>query len=415
MDCNLEYLFQTLDSVLHDKPVPQPPADIDWERYFTAASAGEVIFLLYNKLDELQGQERPPQDRMQWLKYYSMQSGMKRLQCYDLLAKLLNAAEKRGIRVLVFKGPVLANLYPQPMMRNSCDMDIYVDPKDLPELERLMVELGYVKNQEHSKDCVPVYMYEKILLVEAHCRLYEDYEGKRIDMLESMDLTRQDHQVSMEVCGLPVTTLGYEEHLIFLMFHLIKHISYNGCSLKTIIDIVLYVNAYLEQIDLKSFWSRMKQLGYDTFCRTLFSIGCYYFGMRQDIFIDDSYSENIAVGTMEHLYATGILKYTLVKQEEDRRAASIAFQSLQGKEDKKVGTFRMWVKTFFPSSKDLSFRYMYARKHPSLVWVAWIHRAFNNLTIRFLSKEHTQDMVGDMRLAKQKLALLKELDLMHKD
>ena len=59
---------------------------------------------------------------------------------------------------------------------------------------------------------------------------------------------------------------------------------------------------------------------------------------------------------------------------------------------------------------------MYARKHPTLVWAAWIHRAFNNLTVRFGHKDDERiSMMEDMKLANQKLSLLKELDLMRKD
>lgn len=160
----------------------------------------------------------------------------------------------------------------------------------------------------------------------------------------------------------------------------------------------------------------MKQLKYETFCRTLFSIGCYYFGMTKEIFVDNSYSENIAVSMMQQLYYTGILKSNLEKKKDDRRAASIAFQSVYGKEDKKVSKGRIWLKTLFPSSKDLSFRYMYARKHPALVWVAWIHRACNQLTIRFGNQDVEQlNMAVDVKLANQKLSLLKDLDLARKD
>ncbi len=416
MDVNVEYLLRLLHSVLYDEPVPEMGKEVDWDGLITAAGMGEVVTLLYKKLNELTGENRPAEAKLQWLRDYSMTRGMRRLQNYALLAQVLNKAEERKIQVIVFKGPILGNLYPEPMLRASCDIDIYVEPKDLGAMEQLLVEFGFAKNEEHSKDVVPVYLYGTMMMLEVHCCLYEDYTGKRIELLKKMDLTNSNKLVKMNVCGMDVTTLGYEEHLIFLMFHLIKHISYSGCSLKTIIDIVLYINAYVDKIDKEDFWKKMKQLNYDNFCRTLFSIGCYYFDMTKDIFIDGSYSENVAKTTMLHLYETGILKASSKGKEEDRRAASIAYQSLQGKEDKKISKFRMWKKTFFPSSKDLSFRYMYARKHPSLVWIAWIHRAFNNVSVRFMSKNDEQvNMVNDIKLANRKLSLLKELDLMKKD
>ena len=416
MDVNVEYLLRLLHSVLYDEPVPEMGNEVDWDGLISAAGMGEVVTLLYKKLNQLTGENRPDEAKLQWLRNYSMMRGMQRLQSYALFSDVLKRAEEQSIQVIVFKGPVLGNLYPEPMMRSSCDIDIYVEPKDLKSMEQLLVEFGFKKNEEHSKDVVPVYLYEKMLMLEVHCCLYEDYTGKRIDLLNKMDLTNPNKLIKMNVSGMEITTLGYEEHLIFLLFHLIKHISYSGCSLKTIIDIVLYINAYIDKIAKEDFWKKMKQLNYDNFCRTLFSIGCYYFGMTQEIFIDGSYSESVAKTTMLHLYDTGILKVSAKGKEEDRRAASIAYQSLQGKEDKEISKLRMWKKTFFPSSKDLSFRYMYARKHPSLVWIAWIHRAFNNISVRFISKNDAHvNMMEDIQLANRKLSLLKELDLMKKD
>lgn len=416
MNADVKYLLCLLKSVLYNETPPVPTEENDWDNIFVAAGAGEILTLLYKKIEELPLDKQPDAEKMIWLKNFSMQTGMKKLQCYDLLAQLLQEAEKRDIKVIVFKGPILATLYPEPLLRNSCDLDIYVEPKDLAAMEKLVVSLGYEKNIKHSKECVPVYVYSNILMLEVHCRLYEDYTGKRIDLLEAMDLTREDTRIQVNACGLDVVTLGYEQQLVFLIFHLVKHISYNGCTLKTIADIVLYINTYIKDIDKVAFWNKMKQLKYEIFCRTLFSIGCYYFGMTKEIFVDNSYSENIAVSMMQQLYYTGILKSNLEKKKDDRRAASIAFQSVYGKEDKKVSKGRIWLKTLFPSSKDLSFRYMYARKHPALVWVAWIHRAFNQLTIRFGNRDVEQlNMAVDVKLANQKLSLLKDLDLARKD
>ena len=221
MNTNIEYVWKLVDSVLNDKTVPKPPENVDWGMVTKAAGAGDVYSIIYNKLNELQGEDRPPESQMEYHRNYVMRTGMMKLQRYDLLFLLLEEAKKRKIEVVVFKGPILGELYPEPMLRSSCDVDLLVNPKDLLSFEALLVELGYQKNEEHSKESVPVYIYKNILMIEAHCRLYEDYTGKRIQMLENMELDRPDKRIRMKACGLELTTLGYEEHLIFLLFHLI--------------------------------------------------------------------------------------------------------------------------------------------------------------------------------------------------
>ncbi|MDE7424749.1 MAG: nucleotidyltransferase family protein [Lachnospiraceae bacterium] len=415
METNIQYLLMLLDSVINDKITPIPPKNIDWNKVWTAARAGEVATLLYSKVNQLEEEHRPSEDIWNIIKYYAIQCGSMNLQKYEKLYQVLEEGKKRNISIIVFKGPVLGELYPESMLRNSCDIDIYVKPEELEKMEDLLGDMGFYKYEEHSKKYVPVYCFDNLLVIEAHCRLWEDYESKTIDKLEKMNLLNPETLVHTTACGLSMTTLGYEEHLVFLMFHLIKHISYNGCSLKTIIDIVLYINHYIKYIPKKNFWKKMEELGYDTFCKVLFNIGCRYFGLTKEVFLDNSYSEKLAEKMLEKLYGTYILKADL-GDEGERIAASIAFQSYNHSEGKKVGKFRMIQKTLFPSAKDLSFRYMYARRHTSLVWIAWIHRALNQVGARLTHRTEEQiDMVRNVKLANQKLSLLKEMKLMEKD
>ena len=416
MNSNVEYILKLLHSVLYDEPAPIPDDDMDWLSALSVAGMGEVHTIIYKKISELPKEKQPDDGLMGWLREQTFRIGMEKLQFYDLVSRILKEAKKQGIQVVLFKGPVVADLYPEPMLRKSCDMDMYVDPKSLKAFEKILVDFHFEKNIEHSKDVVPVYVLNKKFMIEAHCCLFEDYEGKRIEMLKEMDLTNKDRLVELSVSGLDITTMGHEDHLVFLLFHLIKHITYSGCSLKTIIDIALFVNAYGDQINKASFWEKMKMLGYENFCCTLFSICVRYFGMKKDFLLDDTYSDSVAEVSLARMYEVGILKDGASDQGEDRRAYSIVYQSLQGKEDKKISKIRMWKKTFFPGHKDLSFRYMYARKHPSLVWIAWIHRGFNQLSVFFVKdKAQAANVSKDMKLANRKLALMKELDLMNKD
>ena len=49
---------------------------------------------------------------------------------YMILRKLLKSAKDRGITLVVFKGCILANLYPNYTYRLSSDTDIFVEEHD---------------------------------------------------------------------------------------------------------------------------------------------------------------------------------------------------------------------------------------------------------------------------------------------
>ena len=159
MDKNVDYLLRLLKSYLYDEPVPVPEEDLDWDLVIKAAAAGEVISLIYKKLNELPQENRPSEEMMGRLKDFSSKRGFEKIYQYNIYAQILQIAKERGIPVISFKGAVLADLYPEPFLRNSCDIDLYVDPPYLKDMEQLLVELGFVKNEEHSKECAKLQQF----------------------------------------------------------------------------------------------------------------------------------------------------------------------------------------------------------------------------------------------------------------
>jgi hypothetical protein len=63
---------------------------------------------------------------------------------YQALAGVLEEAQRRGLPLLIFKGPVLCEtLYPRPDLRSFFDLDLLVRKEDLPQTEQMLVDLGY--------------------------------------------------------------------------------------------------------------------------------------------------------------------------------------------------------------------------------------------------------------------------------
>lgn len=67
--------------------------------------------------------------------------------------KTLNYLKQSGIQVVLLKGVVLKNYYPQADLRTMGDVDILVHEQDLESVHQLLTSLGYVKrpgtNEKH--------------------------------------------------------------------------------------------------------------------------------------------------------------------------------------------------------------------------------------------------------------------------
>lgn len=101
---------------------------------------------------------------------------------YKNIRQVLEKAKECGVQLIVFKGCVLANLYPEYVRRYSCDTDLFVYREQKEQALDLLLELGYLINEQHSNAEVTVLVREQTQhVIELHICLWEDYEGKRLD------------------------------------------------------------------------------------------------------------------------------------------------------------------------------------------------------------------------------------------
>ena len=69
----------------------------------------------------------------------------KQIKQYVQLRNVLRATDQQFI--VFFKGPVLADLYPNYLERSSSDTDIWVPEGQYAKTEQSLLDLGYVKNE----------------------------------------------------------------------------------------------------------------------------------------------------------------------------------------------------------------------------------------------------------------------------
>ena len=175
---------------------------------------------------------------------------------YQAIRLVNEESKKRNLKFVFFKGVVLADLYPQYTERVSCDSDILVTDEEKDAAEQLLRDCGYTKDDKDSKKHVQVYINRKFdHTIELHTRLWEDYEGPRVEVVKSLKLSSPQKNIKVNACGIEVYTLAPREHLIYQIFHIIKHFSLNGIGVRYLIDITLFINKNFASL-LKYFLQR---------------------------------------------------------------------------------------------------------------------------------------------------------------
>lgn len=401
------------NAMSESEPVDVDCTDIRWEDVFEIAIRNQLIPFLYDPVERLAAQYPIPKDLLRGWKQVAIRSMLEEYDKYRALKLLLHEAEKENIKFIIFKGAVLASLYPKYYERFSSDTDIFVYQKDKDKAVALFERMGYVKSEAASKESVFVYHLRKpLFVVELHFSLWEDYTGTKISLMEEMNLTDEATLIRVHACGINMNTLGYEEHLIFQMIHIIKHFSLQGVSVRYLVDVTLYINQYGKQIDFNSFWRKMKQLSYGTFCDNFFCLCIHYLGLSPDIMKG---REGSVIGVKKHLILDMIqVGMMFADKQAGWQLLGLMTPYFTGEAEIPKTKFKRKLVLLFPKSKNLPEEYAYAKRHPFLLPVAWIHKLLFYLIKWHKNKNDWYNAREKLTIAEHRLALLQNLGLVER-
>lgn len=146
----------------------------------------------------------------------------------ERVCQLLEAAE---IPHMPLKGALLRDLYPEPWMRASCDVDVLIHAEDLDSAVAFLSQNGYTVGEKTSHD-VGLSSGGQIP-VELHFRLWENGQGDGICTVLDEVLS---HAVPAE--GYRYRLLMPDEYFYFYhVAHMAKHVEHGGCGVRPFLDL----------------------------------------------------------------------------------------------------------------------------------------------------------------------------------
>ncbi|WP_258831553.1 nucleotidyltransferase domain-containing protein [Peribacillus frigoritolerans] len=199
--------------------------DIDWELFLELARHHRIYPLVYSKLKILDNKTIPLYV-IQTLYQEYKENTYYMLKLSGEMERVSKLFTENNIRLLFLKGPAIAaEIYGDISLRTSKDLDILIPITDLIEVEKLLLNCGYVK-EEIDPDLtkkkwgsyhVSYYHSQKKIQIEIHWRLFrapakepsfnELWKRKRVSLLTSY----------------PVYFFGKEDLFFYLVTHGAKH------------------------------------------------------------------------------------------------------------------------------------------------------------------------------------------------
>lgn len=206
---------------------------------------------------------------------------------FAMTKQLLSLAQKKNLSLIFFKGYILADLYPSFTMRTSSDTDLLVDASSLQAVNALLKELHYTRLSSLDMENVYTYIYREqdypLHKIELHTSLFEDDCAAQTACLESLQLSAAKKNICISCCGVTVKTLEHTKHLIYQVYHMVKHLCFHGLPVRYLLDTALFVRQYNAQIDWKTFAAAMDTLGYSCFWQCFSTLLIQYFDVPNNI------------------------------------------------------------------------------------------------------------------------------------
>lgn len=313
------------------------------------------------------------------------------LQREHQFLNLMKLCKENNFDILVVKGIICRHLYPRSEERPSSDEDLLIRKEDMNRLSELLCAQG-LTIVEDSED-VRVFHSSEGLHLEVHTELFAE-NSDAYGFLNKYFLNAFENTTSTNINGVEIHSLSYDQHLLFLIFHYIKHFLHGGVGIRQICDIAKFILEYQDKLDFDTLWKTLDNLNFLYLIENTLAIAACIFPQLETILPASFHKDYDSYhNLLEDIIDAGVYGKSSMERVHSSTITLHAYSD-QGKVSLRH--------SLFPGKTTMVKRYPYLDKHPYLLPVAWLSRIFV-----YLRKDSTDTKVS-INIGKQRVALLQQ-------
>ena len=382
----------------------------EWRKLFHMADIHNVLPLFYEAAYASISQRQENMPVLAAGKRHVRQQVMVQTLRTNEFWALNEKLQAAGVKPLVVKGIVCRNLYPRPDHRQSSDEDVLIPAEQFERCHRVMTDFGMQTTQTDLTDAyeIPYRKAGSPLYIELHKNLFPP-ESEAYGSLNRFFGGVFDRAIPEEIQGRTVYTLGYTDHLFYLICHAFKHFLHSGFGIRQVCDIILYANEYGSRIDWMQVLDHCREIRADKFAAALFRIGSNYLVFDPDKAAYPNAWRNIRVNEipmLEDLLSAGVYGGADMSR---KHSSSITLDAVAAQKQGRKAKNAV-LTSAFPSAAKLEGRYPYLKKHPWLLPVAWCSRL---LTYSKETRNSRNNNAADaLKIGSERIELMKEYGIL---
>lgn len=176
---------------------------------------------------------------------------------------------KAGISYTIVKGQVVASKYPDPLLRQSGDVDYYCDANNFSLSQEIIKKNWGIAPEREASD-LHVHFDYKDVTYEGHFSLTSLYNKKRNRYWQR--LLNNDGGDVVDIDGHHIKTLSPTLHTLYIFIHLYSHLLSLGIGLRQFCDLAVMLHYCKEIIDLGELCKHLREFGLERAYRACGSI-----------------------------------------------------------------------------------------------------------------------------------------------
>ena len=226
----------------------------EWERVFTLARQQTVTGIAFRGLDFLPEEAAPPMGIMaKWMAHADRIEQSNRVM-NETVAKLYGHFASAGVEAVLQKGQGVAAMYPEPLLRECGDIDLY-----FPGHDGISDPLAGIDGavRERQPDDSWSYVVDGII-VEHHTDLL-DIQSPRAKRYVKRLIEEKGFEKVVTGDGVEVLVPAPEVNLLLLSSHILKHAFEVGIGLRQFCDYAVarrYYEGRVNEEEMREIWKK---------------------------------------------------------------------------------------------------------------------------------------------------------------
>lgn len=284
MTLEQKVMIRILSVALGKDSIEQPPKGIEWKKVAELVNQQEMSALMFDGYQKIYKQIREQAlsriELLEWIGQtnYLEEQNKQQIQTEKELASLF---DEKGLLTFALKGVTIAQYYPNPNHRFSCDFDCFLVKDGTSAQEegnKIVEDRGIKVDRSYYKNSSFIF---KGLHVENHRYCCSIKRGKRTadleKYLESLLCNYTPEYFDDTKLALPPLLF----QALFLIEHACGHFLYEKMSLKNICDWACFRKVNIEQLDWEEFNKVSEKYGLREFVYTMNHLADFILGNRQ--------------------------------------------------------------------------------------------------------------------------------------